>query len=164
MRTLGWIGVLSLVLVAAPATAVRADNNVGCGLGTQLWEGKSGVIFQLLAATTNGFLGSQTLGITSGTSGCKSGGTITAEHRVNMFAGSNIDALARDMALGEGEALTTLAHLLAIQESDRGAFYTLAKSGFSDIFASEEVTAGEMLSALDRLMAGDERLQRYSRS
>jgi hypothetical protein len=164
MRSLVWLALLSLALVIAPATMVRADNNVGCGLGTQLWEGKSGVVFQVLAATTNGTLGNQTFGITSGTLGCATGATITAEQRLSMFAGGNIDHLARDMAVGEGEALTALAQLLQIPQADRAAFYQLAKDNFADIFTSEEVTAGEMLGALDRLMAGDARLQRYARS
>jgi hypothetical protein len=164
MRQFAGLAVLALGLVVAPATMVRADNNVGCGLGTQIWEGKEGLVFQILAVTTNGIFGNQTLGITTGTLGCKTGGKIMAEHRLHMFAGGNIDRLARDMAVGQGETLTALAQLLQIPEGDRAAFYLLAKDNFAEIFSSEETTAGDMLTALDRLMAGDARLQRYARS
>ena len=31
--------------------AAQADNNVGCGWGTQVWEGNSGFLVQMLATT-----------------------------------------------------------------------------------------------------------------
>jgi hypothetical protein len=151
--------VAGLVLGGAPA---RADNNVGCGVGTQLWEGKDDLVFQVLAATTNGILGNQTFGISSNTIGCKRNQVIKAEHRVNMFAGANLDRLAREMAVGEGETLASLAHLMEIQQADRAAFYGLAKDHFSELFPSEEVTAGDMLGTLRLLMQQDDRLARYA--
>jgi hypothetical protein len=151
--------VAGLVLGGAPA---QADNNVGCGVGTQLWEGKDDLVFQVLAATTNGILGNQTFGISSNTIGCKRNQVIKAEHRVNMFAGANLDRLAREMALGEGETLASLAHLMEIQEADRSAFYGLAKDHFAELFPSEEVTAGDMLGTLHLLMRQDDRLARYA--
>jgi hypothetical protein len=143
----------------AMAPAAYADNNVGCGLGTQMWAGSDGFIVQMLATITNGSTATQTFGITSETSGCTRGGTITAEYRLNMFAGANIDRLARDMATGEGETLATLAHLMDVQEAERPAFYRMTKQNFAQIFASEETTAGEMLTTLRGLMAADPELQ-----
>jgi hypothetical protein len=147
------------VLAGSPAAA---DNNVGCGLGTQVWSGKSELVFQVLAATTNGLLGNQTFGISSETLGCKRNAVIRVEHRVNMFAGANLDRLAREMAIGEGETLDSLAHLMAIEEADRSAFYGLAKDHFAELFPSEEVTAGDMLTKLHLLMREDARLARYA--
>jgi hypothetical protein len=81
-----------------------------------------------------------------------------------MFTGSNIDRLARDMATGEGETLDTLASLLGIADGDRSAFFQLTKANFATIFPSEQVTSGEMLEAIDELMAEDSQLARYVRS
>ncbi len=158
MKSIGF-GLALAVAVALPG-AVRADNNVGCGLGTQLWEGKDDLVIQVLAATTNG-IGFQTFGISSNTFGCQRNQTIKVEHRLNMFAGSNLDTLARDMAVGEGETLETMAALMGIEESDRASFYRLAKNHFDSLFPSETVTSGEMLAQLATLMADDATLARY---
>ncbi|MFI7919119.1 DUF3015 family protein, partial [Acinetobacter baumannii] len=52
-----------------------SDNDVGCGVGTQVWAGQKGVVPKILAATTNGIFTNQLLGITFGTLGCRQGGT-----------------------------------------------------------------------------------------
>lgn len=50
---------------------VNAQDNVGCGLGAMAWKGESSPIANILAATTNASFGTQTFGISSGTSGCE---------------------------------------------------------------------------------------------
>ena len=51
-------------MAALPVVGFAAgENNVGCGLGTKLFDGDSGLAPQVLAATTNGTLGNQTFGI-----------------------------------------------------------------------------------------------------
>jgi hypothetical protein len=161
MKALG-LGLALAVAVALPGAA-RADNNVGCGLGTILWEGQDDLVIQLFAATTNGMF-FQSFGISSNTFGCKRNQVIKVEHRLNMFAGANMDRLARDMAVGEGEALTTLADLMGIEEADRGSFYGLTQARFGQIYPSDEVTSGQMLANLGIAMAGDAKLARYVRA
>lgn len=147
-----------------PLTAQASDDNIGCGLGAQLWDGQSGMPAHVLGATTNGSFGNQTFGLTFGTIGCDSTGTVTAQARTRMFASANFDEIARDMAHGQGEALTTLAHLLGVEESDRDAFYAFTRSHFGELFGSDEVTAVELLDQLDALMARDGTLSVYARS
>ena len=91
--------------------------DIGCGLGTQLWAGNEGLVPKVLGATTNGTFGNQTFGITTGTLGCSQEGVITADARLRMFAGANLDNLARDMA-GErqgfgGHGVFGIEHSLA---------------------------------------------------
>lgn len=152
MRRIVFVMLLAVPFAGAPALA---DDDVGCGFGTQLWEGSSGLGPKVLAATTNGIFGNQTFGISSGTLGCEQTGVITAEHRVNMFVGDNIDQLAREMAVGDGEALASLAALLEVAPSERAAFYTMTQRHFGELFPSTEQTAGKMLETLDRLMASE---------
>src|SRR5437867_714137 len=83
--------------VLACAGVAQADQDIGCGWGTMLWKGQEGVPQKVMGATTNGSFGSQTFGISSQTAGCKREGTIKVEARVRMFAGANVDHLARDM-------------------------------------------------------------------
>ena len=153
---------LTLVLAIAPLSPSLADNDIGCGFGTILWEGQSGVFAKTFAATTNASLGSQTFGISSGTLECQQGGVITAAARIPMYASGNLDQLAADMAAGKGEALSNLAELYGIAAPDRAAFYKLAQTNFPTLFPAGSTTADEMLAALESIMAGDSRLQSYT--
>lgn len=153
-----------LIAVAALALApvtVGANSGAGCGLGAQIMQGKSGLPFHVLAATTNATSGNQTFGMTSGTLGCKTDGPVTASVELKQFASNNLDQLSVEMAAGEGEALTALASLYRIEAQDRAAFYTLTKSNYGSIISSDSVTAGDVLASLHTLMANDARLARY---
>lgn len=152
---------IAALMVLAPVGVALADKDVGCGIGTQIWAGQSGLIPKVLAATTNGTFGNQTFGITTGTLGCSSDGVITAANRLPMFAGTNLDQLSAEMAAGHGEALETMAELYGVQEADKATFYQMAQQNYATIFSSEEVTAGEVLAAVDGLMRADARLARY---
>lgn len=152
---------IAVLMVLAPASVALADKDVGCGIGTQIWAGQSGVIPKILAATTNGTFGNQTFGITTGTLGCSSDGVITAANRLPMFAGTNLDQLSAEMAAGQGEALEAMAELYGVEASDKAAFYSMAQQNYATIFSSENVSAGEVLAAVDRLMQADARLARY---
>jgi len=155
------LAIAAMGVLASGGVALAADPDVGCGWGTQLMKGQSGVAPKVLAATTNGFLGNQTFGLSSGTAGCNKGGVVKAEVRLNMYAGANFDQIARDMASGGGESLDTLAQLMGITDSDRSAFFQLTKANFATLFPSDAVTAGQMLSALRALMATDDQLAKY---
>jgi hypothetical protein len=143
-------------------SAALADNDVGCGVGTQIWEGKSGVGYKLLASFTNGML-FQSISVTFGLLNCDGQGTVTASAQTRHFAAANIDRIARDAAIGGGESLDTLATLLEVDAVDRPAFATLAQSRFDELFPSDDVTSDEMLESLQRLMREDERLSAYPR-
>ena len=151
----------ALLALSVAGTAL-ADDDIGCGAGTILWKGQSGVAPKVLAATTNGILGNQTFGISSGTLGCQQGGTITASARVSMFAGHNLDELAADMAAGHGETLDVLASLYGIRsDRDKAAFSALSQAHFVQLFPGDDVTAGQVLAKLESLMASDARLSDY---
>src|SRR5574343_1002254 len=114
---------LAVALLAGASTVSFADQDVGCGLGTALWAGQSGLLPKVLAATTNGTLGNQTFGISTGTLGCQKNGTITSRVRLSMFTGSNIEKLARDMSVGQGETLNVLADLMGVTDADKPVFF-----------------------------------------
>ena len=155
-----FVAVVALAL--APLAPAQADNDAGCGLGTQLMTGNSGVLYHLLATYTNGLLGNQTFGITSGTLGCDGTGKVTADAGLTKFAGTNLDQLSAEMAAGEGEALTALASLYGVEAGDRDAFYSLTKANYTTIVSSDQVTAGEVVATIKTLMARDARLARYA--
>lgn len=142
--------------------AAAADDSTGCGVGSMIFDGQSGVFPQILAVTTNGSTGNQTFGITSGTLGCDSEGTIDSAAKMSMFTGDNMESLALDMSRGEGESLQTLAELMGVAEADRAAFYAATKSNFDRIYTSSDVTAGDVIVNLQAVMAEDEQLKAYA--
>lgn len=150
----------ALVGVMYVGTASAAPNNVGCGWGSMLFEGKSGKFNEILAATTNP--STQTFGITSGTAGCKSDSVIQYSQAADAFMGENLDKVARDMSVGGGEALETLADTIGISAEDKAHFFAVAKANFDMIFSSDKVTSTEVLASLGRVMASDDKLVQYT--
>ena len=153
--------ILAVALLSGMSAVSFADQDVGCGLGTVLWAGQSGLVPKVLAATTNGTLGNQTFGISTGTLGCQQNGVITSRVRLTMYTGANIEKLARDMSVGQGESLNVLADLMGVQQAARPAFFQAARDNFGSIFAPQNETAGQVLDALNAVMSQDARLAGY---
>jgi hypothetical protein len=106
-----------------------------------------------MMATTNGTFGSQTFGISSGTSGCTNDGTIMAQHKLNVFAAANYDSLSQEMAQGGGEHLASLAELMGIPQEQHSEFFALAQAQYASLIQSGERTPDAMLKTLHREMA-----------
>ena len=147
------------VVLATGSGMAMADRDVGCGIGSQVWAGQSGIIPKLLAGTTNVLFTNQWLGITFGTLGCSQGGTVTAQ--VVTFTNENAETLARDMAVGEGESLNVLAELLSIKAEDKARFFAVTKQNFSEIYSADNQTSVEVLASLQSVMAQDDILKAY---
>jgi hypothetical protein len=155
------IAVLSLA-VAFPSMAMAAQDNVGgCGVGSMVFKGQSGVGPQVLAVTTNGISGNQTFGISSGTLGCTQDGAVHSNMKASLFIDSNKEQLARDMSVGSGETLASLSHLLGVEAKDQAAFNRLAKDNMARIFTSESVATEQVIVALREVLASDATLSRY---
>lgn len=142
-------------------SAAQADNDIGCGVGTKIWEGESGVPSKLLASWTNGIT-FQSISITFGLLNCNGTDTITASARTRHFVDSSFDGIARDIALGGGEDLDTLAALLDVNTADRQTFARFTRAHFDELFPTDQVTSVEMLETLARLMQNDEYLSSYA--
>lgn len=150
--------IVASLMVLTPLAAQA--NSAGCGLGSTLFKGQSGVGPNVLAATTNGTLGNQTFGISSGTLGCNANDTVTAA--ADTFLDANMERVARDMATGEGEALETLATLIGVDASDRATFYNVSQLNFKTIYSRDDVTSSEVLASLKAVMLADATLAKYA--
>ena len=148
------------ILTLAPLGMAQADDDVGCGAGTMVFEGKEGAPFKVLAATTNGSSGNQTFGISSGTLGCNQGGTVTAQ--LSDFTSKNMDRLAKDMAVGQGESLAAMADLMGVSSQDKGHFFELTQSNYEKIFVTADVTSNDVIKNIQGLMAADQKLAVYT--
>jgi len=107
----------------------------GCGLGSMLFGDKPGFV-QVLAATTNGTFGTQTFGITTGTSNCED--TKASAQSTKAFVQANREAVAKDIARGSGETIASVSKLAGCADPAKvGA--TLQKE-FKAIFPNEQVS------------------------
>jgi hypothetical protein len=145
------LGAALLPLCATQVWADNPDTGPGCGLGKLIWADYSkqkSIAPQVLQSTTNGTFGSQTFGISSGTSGCTNDGTIMAEYKVNVFAAANYENLSQEMAQGGGEHLASLAELMGIPENHRPDFFTLAQMRYATLIQSGDTTPAGMIKTL----------------
>jgi len=138
---------ISLVMSGAAYAAGDAHSNTGCGLGTLLWESRAdnSMLFQAFQATTNGTSGSQTFGITSGTSNCQQPSKFVSSEKLINFVQANMDNLAKDMAMGKGETLDTFAELLGVAPEQTASFNAKMQSNFSKIFTSDAVVVANVI-------------------
>lgn len=108
----------------------RGYGQAGCGLGSIVFGSQKGPV-QILAATLNG-TGIQTFGMTSGTSNCKA----VFGRDATDFIDANRMTLAKEMARGEGETLTSLAMIYKCENT--AAVSEALKSNYQDIFSNPE--------------------------
>ena len=114
----------------------------------------------VMAATTNGTSGNQTLGMTFGTLGCEdAGGPLKAD--IQQYIDGNLDQLAADTAKGQGQSLTALADLMKIEGADRALFNQSLQANFDKLFQSETTTSGDTAEALSAIMSADNTLAKY---
>src|SRR5436309_3850059 len=123
---------------AGLSLAANPDTGPGCGLGKLAWSDyahQKNIGPQVLMATTNGTFGSQTFGISSGTSGCTNDGVIMKNKHINI-ASRTFESLAQEMAQGQGEHLASLATLLGVPEEDQQEFFALVQAKYSILVGS----------------------------
>ncbi len=156
-----------LVIVAgllAATSAVAADSTkaaltgsglygtAGCGLGSMAFGNQPGAI-QILAATTNGLFGTQTFGITSGTSNCGPGAMASGTRN---FVEANREALAKDMSRGQGETIGALTWMAGCSNSR--AVGAALQQRYSTIIPSEKASSQEIADKLLETLKGDKSL------
>ena len=145
--------IVVLSIMAIPVGSVSAQQfNTGCGLGSVVLEGRDGLVFQVLAVTTNGTFGNQTFGITFGTLNCDRPETFVNLEQSEIFIANNMDSLAGDIARGHGEYLNTLAVLMGVPETHRGDFYSKLQQNFGTIYSASDVTSAQVLSGIQAIM------------
>ena|SRR3989339_949681 len=88
-----------------------------------------------------------TLGVTSGTSGCK--GMVAIDQERSEFIASNYDSLTEEAAQGKGLHLETLAGLMGCQSS-KAQFAQMTQKNFGSLFVDQ----ADAVQVLERLKAG----------
>ncbi len=154
--------VVFTAIVSAPVVAFAADNVGGCGWGSKLMAGNQGIAPQVLAVTTNGTFGNQTFGISSGTSGCTQDGVVHSNWKTAKFIGGNMNRLAKDISVGNGETLSALSSLMNVSKEDQASFNAVLKNNFASIFTSGDVTSEVVASNIRSVLLSNETLATYA--
>jgi len=150
---------------AGLAMAANPDTGPGCGLGKLAWgeyKGQKEIAPQVLQATTNGTFGSQTFGISFGTSGCTNDGKIMSEHKTTMFASLNFEALTAEMAQGQGEHLASLATLMGVPAERQGEFFAMTQERYTSLVQAGEASPVALVKSLNDAIAGQPALAQAS--
>ncbi|MHA1550081.1 MAG: DUF3015 family protein [Alphaproteobacteria bacterium] len=139
---------LTLVASISAVSAIKADNT-GCGLGSMVWAGERGWVYDVMAATTNATSGNQTFGMSTGTLGCKDNATIQ-RRQFSYFLHNNYEQFAMDSASGaETETMKTAATILKV---DSATLASIMKTNFAAIFTKEAGTV-EVADRIQKLVA-----------
>jgi hypothetical protein len=122
---------------ASVASTAHADpyGTAGCGLGSMLFHDKPGIV-QVLAATSNGTFGTQTFGISSGTSNCED--TKASAQSTKSFVQANREAVSKDIARGSGDTISSVSTLAGC--ANPAAVGSTLQREFKTIFPSAKVT------------------------
>lgn len=103
----------------------------GCGLGSLII--KEDTKIQILAATLNG-TGSQTSGITTGSSNCLPADKAAQLQKQQYYVQENLENIRRDMVKGDGAYLKAYAEVLGCDGTSYPSFKSFAKSSEAQIF------------------------------
>jgi hypothetical protein len=154
--------IIGAALLGSSMTASAvAPGGPGCGWGNLLFEGSSGLPAHLLATIVNGTSGNATFGMTSGTNGCDTSGTLTYSGNSLLAMNGVLEEVAQDMAVGHGEALTALTVAMRIEPADRDHFNSVMHDNFGQIFPRDDVSSGEVMENITAVMKRDDRLSHY---
>jgi len=141
---------------AGLAMAANPDTGPGCGLGKLAWADythQKNIAPQVMMATTNGTFGSQTFGLSTGTSGCTNDGKVMAEHKTTVFAQLNFENLSQEMAQGQGEHLASLATLMGVPSEQHAAFFAMTQERYTSLVKTGEASPVAMVKAINDAIA-----------
>ncbi len=140
-----------IALFAMISSSAFAAGDAGCGLGSMIIS-KNSKGLQLLAMTTNGSFLSQPLGITSGTSNCSASGIVSNDKAIEYYVEANQNDILKEMSMGSGEKLETLAALYGCQsEAGKAQFKAMTKSEFI-LINKNSATSQEWLQNLNTVI------------
>jgi hypothetical protein len=132
--------VASLTILSVSAYA-GGNSNTGCGLGSMLIPVQDTVATQVLASVSN--VTSQPFGITSGSLNCTKPFKLVMNEKAQRFVAENMDAIAEDVAAGQGENLDTLLSMMKVKNKELAA--SKLKANFSSIYSSSDVNSAVVL-------------------
>lgn len=122
------------------------QNQAGCGLGSMAIQDNSKWA-QVGASFLNG-TGMQTFAITFGTSNCTEDGVASAGREKDAFVEANFADIRRDLSVGGGDYLSSLASLYGCKQApETEAFHRALRKHQHDVLSSTPETAAKAIDA-----------------
>lgn len=150
MKRIIAFGILAALM---PAVASARGNfpMAGCGLGyIAFGHQENSKVYQILGATVNDIVSPKTSAITSGTSGCTEDGAVKLMAQAHVYTAANYDSLRREMAMGQGEYVSTFATLIGATEGNKAEYLKMFQADYAYLFPTAETTSVEMLERLSQ--------------
>ncbi len=137
--------VVAALVMTSSAFAAKYGS-AGCGLGSMIFEGDQTWWKQVFAATTNGTSGSQTFGISFGTSNCDSPAPLKVG-QAEAYVEANKVALANDIARGNGETVVGLSKVYGCANTTE--FGRALKSNYTMIFPNTTANSKDITHSIN---------------
>lgn len=115
-----------------PMTILAGDTSTGCGVGWYVTKSMTTTAASTRWSTNATF--SNTLGMTSGTSGCARHSIVMDDKMGLHFIAANYQNILLDVAKGNGEYLLGLSRSMGCSDEVSGIFSNETKIHFSEIF------------------------------
>ncbi|WP_294429377.1 DUF3015 family protein [uncultured Treponema sp.] len=142
--------IIACALGLGMAFGAFASKNVGPGIGGMLCGNLNGLFWDVLGISINDTFWPVKFGaVTFGTSGASQPSRLVYEP-TEKFIEENMDFVATDIAMGNGEYLDTIAVMLEVQDVD--SFKAKAQANFDVIFPNAEVSAAEVTQNIVALL------------
>jgi len=154
-RTLLFSGLVALGLAGSSSEVLAHEvpyGPAGCGAGAMVIGNEAGMS-QLFAGTTNGTASNQSFGIILGTLDCDIGGGAAS---AAVFIEANREAMAKEIARGNGETLTALSELGECADSTTVGSYL--QSQYDHIFPNAMVSDHTVGTTIVELMSNSSEL------
>ena len=91
--------------------------------------------------------------VTSTTGGAIADKNATPREKAIAFADANFDRLRAEMAVGNGEHLSSLGFILGVSDEHQQAFFALTKDRFASLFDADQTTPEQFMTRLELELA-----------
>ncbi len=149
-----WIIASSIfIFTSHQAYAKKSYGMAGCGLGSIVMGGDGG---QVSAATTNGTSSSQSWGIVSGTSNCKTTKEMAVLYKQHEFLTANLATLQKELAQGKGATISAFVEVLGCSQDVQDEASSQLIKNYNSIFSRPGI--GEILDGAKETIGQDNRV------
>lgn len=140
--------VLVLTTLISASAFAAGDQSSGCGLGWELFK-KNSLVSSSLRASTNA-MASNSVAMTSGTSGCAKHDIVMKDQAVRHYAEANYQKLLSEVAIGSGEHLSSFVAILGCHGQAGVSASQILQQNYGTIFPSDDAGPALLIEQASR--------------
>lgn len=151
--------ILSVFVGLMVVSSVRADDqSSGCGLGWSVTK-RNSLVSSWVRSMTN-VTGSNTIAMTSGTSGCAKHDIVMKKSEAIHYAEANYQKLLSEVAIGSGEHLSSFVAILGCTGDASSLAAAALQKNYETLFPANQSSPSQLLEASSRTIYGSELAER----